>query len=528
MEPRKVATLTVLKKDEPHLVQQENIKAASVLCDLIRTCIGPKSMLKMILTRIGGIELTNDGNCVLREIEVSHPVIKSLIELSRTQSEEVGDGTTSVVVLAANLLQGLLPLLKAKVHPVRICASLKKGLEIVLGSLKKNSFDFSLLRKDKSTNEEIIVKKVISQALSTKFCYRLLKLEDIAYQAVSLVKQKDQSVVDTKHAIRVEKVLGGRVEESYVLPGVLLQKEAVDVRMPKHLVQPRVVLVDFPLEYRKGENQAAIEMHQKEVFSAALAAEEAQIEKSVQILLSLQPNLIISEKGISDHAAAILARAGVVALRRVKKSDLIRLSLCTEASIISRAADATAKDVGQAQEFKMSWINGEAYATILGNAQAKACTVVLRGPSRDVLGELERNLRDALGIAKNLATSQHLVYGGGAIEMAVAESLEKASNGLGSEVGAWEKEVFLVMARAFRSIPGLLMANSGRSRVRAGMLELEEYHRQEKSSYGVDGLTGEVGVSTVYECLVVKEQAVKAAIEGAIIVLRVDGVVKQS
>lgn len=524
---RKMATLTVLKKEERNAVQQENIKASALLSGLLKTCIGPKAMAKMILTRIGGIELTSDGNAILREMEVAHPAIKSLVELSRTQNEEVGDGTTSVVFLASEILQSVSPLLSNNegMHPISICFGLKKALDFLLEKLKKHSLDISAVKKERGTTQEEAEKQIIRESMGTKMSKYLIDLAEISHRAVQVVRVKEGG--RTTHSIRtrikVEKVPGGRTEETELLEGVLLQKDVLDTSMPQTLTNPKILLIDFPLEYRKGENQMHIEMHSSETFSRALEVEEQQIEKMVAAIAAVSPSLLISEKGVSDHAISLLSSRGVSAIRRVKKSDNQRISLATGAKIVSRPEDLSSRSLGVAGIFERISIGDSEYCRISQCAAPKACTVLLRGPSKDVLNDLERALHTGFSAARNLSQSPLLVPGGGAIEMALAAELERAEG-----ISPDERRVFKCVSAALQCIPGALVSNSGNpSHSIKKLIELRHRHAHNPSRSGVDGNTGEVCDARIYESVLVKEQMLKSAIEGAVLVLRVDGVVRQ-
>ncbi|OAG29000.1 T-complex protein 1 subunit gamma [Nematocida displodere] len=522
---RKVATLTVLKKDEAHTVQQENIRAAAVLGSLLKSCIGPKAMAKMILTQIGSMELTNDGNCILREMKVTHPVIKSLIELSRTQSEEVGDGTTTVIVLASEILQNLSILLKDGVHPIVICAALKKALDYCLDKMKKYTVDLATLKKEKGKTEEAVIKTIIRQSIGTKMSRHLMDLEEIALKAINTIRTKKygRTLYDIKNNVRIEKVPGGRLEETAIFDGIILQKELLDPSMKKRIDNAKILLIDFPLEYRKGENQMNIEMHNSEIFGRALEVEEEQVQKMAMLIVAAEPSVVVSEKGISDSAIAVFKKHGIAAIRRVKKSDNQRLALATDAQIVSRPEDVCARYLGTAGLFEVARIGEDDFCKFIKCASPKACTVLLRGQSKDILNELERNLYDALSAGRNIYTTPGLVYGAGSIEMALAKELEAATG-----LTPHESAVFQAVAQALQTIPGILITNSGNSaHALKKIIELRSCHTQGKSTYGVDGESGEIVPTEVIESVLVKEQSLKSAIEGSIIILRVDGIVKQ-
>lgn len=517
---QRVVNLTVLKREDPHLTQQENIRAAGVLSSLVKTCLGPRAMLKMILTQIGSMELTNDGNSVLREMEVTHPAIKSLVELARTQSEEVGDGTTSVVILAAEILQETGMLLR-DMHPVIIGEHLKRGMDVLLAHLKKISFDASTLKR--RVGDDVLL-AVVRCGVGTKLSREVLPVEDMAVRAIERIKVVEDKKVrcDIKHNVKVEKIPGGEVGESRLLDGVVVNKEVLSPAMRKEIRNARVLLIDFPLEYKKGENHMSIEMRSGDVFEKALLQEEEQVRKMCEHLMRCSPDVVVSEKGVCDNAVAYFAMRGVSVIRRVKKTENTRISKATGAQIISRAEDAEMSKLGRCGLFRCARIGEEHFCSFVECASPKACSVILRGPSKDLLNEIERNFYDALGVARNMTLCQSVVTGGGAVEMSLALALEREK--FRSEK---ERRVFLSLAKALKTIPAILLANSGCTNPSRKMLELEARNALSER-VGVNGETGEIEEVAVWESLLVKEQCIKAAIEGAILILRVDGVISSS
>lgn len=524
---RKVLNLTVLKREEPSVTQQENIRAAYSLSSLIRTCLGPKAMLKMVLTRMGSIELTNDGNSILREMAVAHPVVQSLVELSRTQSEEVGDGTTSVVLLAVEILQEMGALLKEGVHPVVVGESLKKALEILLGGVKRHSMEIGSLKKLLGMKEEEVVQFIVKGGVGTKISKEFnVPIEEMALKAVRMVKTVvDGKVrVDTKNFVKVEKILGGSVEESEVLDGVIINKDVLNPNMRKFIEKAKVVLLDFPLEYKKGENQMNIEMTDPAAFSRALEVEEEQILHICQEIGRHSPDVVVSEKGICDNAISYFNLRNITAIRRIKKSENLRIAKATGACIISRVEDLTARSVGMCGVFETVRMGEETFARFVGCSAPKACSIVLRGPSRDILNEVERNLHDSLSIAKLTLQDPFVVAGGGSIETLLSLLLERSKHD--SEV---ERRVFLGVSKALKIIPSLLLSNSGCSTPVKSLMELES-KIMASPFLGVNGETGEIedvrGI--ILEPSSIKEQLLKSAVEASILILRVDGVVRST
>ena len=377
--------------------QMSNISAAKTVADVIRTCLGPRAMLKMILDPMGGILLTNDGHAILREIEVAHPAAKSMIELSRTQDEEVGDGTTSVIILAGEVLAHSLPLLERGLHPVVIIAAFKQAMTQALQIIESVSMPV-----DVRNDDEML--KIIRTSIGTKFVSRWSDLMcRLALKAVRTVACIDGSAssnsgsqpntVDLKRYARVEKVPGGEIEDSRVLDGVMLNKDVTHPKMRRRIENPRIILLDCPLEYKKGESQTNIEITREEDWSRVLEIEEEQIKQLCDRILQHKPDLVFTEKGVSDLAQHFLLKANVTCIRRVRKSDNNRIARATGAQIVNRVEDLRDSDVGtRCGLFHITKL-GDEYFTFLERCQdPKACTILLRGPSKDILNEIDRNL----------------------------------------------------------------------------------------------------------------------------------------
>lgn len=339
------------------------------VADVIRTCLGPKAMLKMILDPMGGILLTNDGNAILREIEVAHPAAKSMIELSRTQDEEVGDGTTSVIILgecspaeevifqsdmslssAGEILAQSLPHLERGLHPVVIISAYKKALAEALAIIESISVPVNV-------EDEKEMLALIKTSIGTKFVSRWSDLMcKLALKAVRTVAEIDKSVggsssdpnkiVDLKRYARVEKIPGGEIESSRVLDGVMLNKDVTHPKMRRRIENPRIVLLDCPLEYKKGESQTNIEITKEEDWNRILQIEEEQIKAMCDKIVELKPDLVFTEKGVSDLAQHFLLKADITAIRRVRKMDNNRIARATGATIVNRVEDLRESDVG--------------------------------------------------------------------------------------------------------------------------------------------------------------------------------------
>jgi len=502
-----------------------NIGAAKAVADIIRTTLGPRSMLKMLLDPMGGIVMTNDGHAILREIDVKHPAAKSMIELSRAQDEEVGDGTTSVIILAGEMLHVAEPLLDRKIHPTVITQSFFLALKSALGHAENMSFPVDMNDRDSLT-------KIISTCVGTKYTNRFGKLMiDLALDAVTTVMIEGpdgKKEIDVKRYAKVEKIPGGELEESRVLKGVMINKDIIHPKMRRKIKNPRIVLLDCQLEYKKGESQTNVEISNEGDWEALLKAEEDWIKATVDEILLVKPDIVITEKGISDLAQHFFVKAGVTALRRLRKTDNNRLARVTGATIVHRTSELKEEHVGQdCGVFQVEKIGDEYFSFFVDCKSPKACTILLRGPSKDLLNEVERNLQDCMLVSRNVALEPKLLPGGGAVEMALAVALRKEAN----SIQGIQKWPFSVVADALEVIPRTLAQNCGADVVRR-MTELRAKHAASKdgeySSWGINGETGELADMKeigIWEPFVVKTQSMKTAVESACMLLRIDDVV---
>lgn len=473
----------------------------------------------MLLDPMGGITLTNDGHAILREIEVTHPAAKSMIELSRTQDEEIGDGTTTVIILAGEILAQTFPYVEKNIHPVVIIAALKDALAEALKVIEEISVPVDI------TNDDAM-KKLIAASIGTKYVSRwsdqmcTLALKAVKTVAVDINGKKE---IDLKRYVRVEKIPGGEIEDSRVLDGVMINKDITHPKMRRRIESPRVVLLDCPLEYKKGESQTNIEISKEADWNRVLQLEEEQIKAQCEILLSVKPDLVITEKGVSDLAQHYLLKGGVSVLRRMRKSDNNRIARVTGAVIVNRIEDIKDSDVGTlCNLFEIDKIGDEYYTFITGE-DPSACTVLLRGPSKDILNEIERNLADAMAVARNVMFEPKLAPGGGATEMAVSVRLAEHAKTI-EGVAQWP---FKAVADAMEVIPRTLVQNCGGNPIRT-LATLRAKQAEGHSTFGIDGDTGKVVDMReygVWEPAAIKLQSIKTAIESACLLLRVDDIV---
>ncbi|XP_059789879.1 T-complex protein 1 subunit gamma isoform X2 [Balaenoptera ricei] len=506
------------KRESGRKVQSGNINAAKTIADVIRTCLGPKSMMKMLLDPMGGIVMTNDGNAILREIQVQHPAAKSMIEISRTQDEEVGDGTTSVIILAGEMLSVAEHFLEQQMHPTVVISAYRRALDDMISTLKKISTPVDTSNRDAMLN-------IINSSITTKVISRWSSLAcNIALDAVKTVQfeENGRKEIDIK---KYAKIPGGIIEDSCVLRGVMINKDVTHPRMRRYIKNPRIVLLDSSLEYKKGESQTDIEITREEDFTRILQMEEEYIQQLCEDIIHLKPDVVITEKGISDLAQHYLMRANITAIRRVRKTDNNRIARACGGRIVSRPEELREEDVGTgAGLLEIKKIGDEYFTFITECRDPKACTILLRGASKEILSEVERNLQDAMQVCRNVLLDPQLVPGGGASEMAVAHALTEKSKAM-TGVEQWP---YRAVAQALEVIPRTLIQNCGASTIRL-LTSLRAKHTQENcETWGVNGETGtlvdmkELGI---WEPLAVKLQTYKTAVETAVLLLRIDDIV---
>ncbi|KAF9437084.1 T-complex protein 1 subunit gamma [Entomortierella beljakovae] len=511
---------TNMERETGRKAQVSNITAAKTVADIIRTCLGPRSMLKMLLDPMGGVVLTNDGNAILREVEVAHPAAKSMIELARTQDEEVGDGTTSVIILAGEVLAQALPYLERNIHPIVIIAAFKQALEDAIEIVEKISIPV-----DVNNPKEML--ELVKTSIGTKFVSRwsdlMCKLALDAVRCVA-VENDGRREVDIKRYARVEKIPGGEIEESRVLDGVMLNKDVTHPKMRRRIENPRVILLDCPLEYKKGESQTNIEVTKESDWARILQIEEEQIKSMCDKIIELKPDIVFTEKGVSDLAQHYFVKANITAIRRVRKTDNNRISRAVGATIVNRVDDLKESDVGtDCGLFAVEKIGDEYFTFLTGCKNPKACTIVLRGPSKDILNEVERNLMDAMSVARNVYFNPKLSPGGGATEMAISVGLMEKSKTLEGTV-QWP---YKAVAEAMEVIPRTLIQNCGGNAIKV-LTSLRAKHATGNHSWGIDGHAGKVvdmHEYGIWEPNAVKVQTIKTAIESSCLLLRVDDIV---
>jgi T-complex protein 1 subunit gamma len=509
------------KKETGWKAQESNITAAKAVSSIIRSTLGPKAMLKMILDPMGGIVMTNDGNAILREVDVTHPTAKSMIELCRAQDEEVGDGTTSVMVLCGEMMGVAEPLLKKNLHPTVIVNGYMEALQLVSKILEDIAIPID-------TNDRGKMLELIQSSIGTKFVSRWgTMVAELALQSCRTVMVESpggRPEVDVKRYARVEKIPGGELEDCEVLRGVMFNKDVTHHKMRADRVNPRVLLLDCPLEYKKNESQTNVEITKEEDWEALLMQEEEEVQKICDEIIKHKPDVVCTEKGVSDLAQHFLLKANIAVIRRIRKTDNNRVAKCTGATIVNRPEEITEGDIGtKCGLFKVRKIGDEHFCYLVDCEDPKACTVILRGGTKDVLNEIERNLHDAFAVAKNLLLEPRQLPGGGACEMEVAHRLNEKAK-LIEGVGSLPVKA---VASALEVIARCLAQNAGVEVVRV-VTDLRSRHASGEGMIGIDGETGmlvNVKDAGILDSYAVKQQVMRAAIETAAMLLRIDQIV---
>ncbi len=498
--------------------QKNNIFAAKLIAEIVKSSLGPRGMDKMLVDAMGDVTITNDGATILKEIDVQHPAAKMLVETSKTTDSEVGDGTTSVVILAGALLENAEELINKDVHPTTIVDGYLKAEDKVLSILKEMAV--KVKPEDKKTLEQ-----VAETSMQTKLVSDIGKeLASVVVEGLLLIAEKNEdgtSKVDIDN-IKVEKKAGGSSSDTKLIRGIILDKEVVHPGMPKRIEQAKIALVLSPLEIEKTEFSAEIRINTPAQMQGFLDEENSMLSSMVEKIEASGANVLICQKGIDDVAQSLLARKGILAVRRAKESDMTRLSKATGARTVTNLDDLSPKDLGFAKLVEERKIEQDKWVFIEGCKNPKAVSILVRGGSQRVVDEAERSLHDAIMVVKDVLEEPAIVAGGGAPEAEAASRLREFATKLPGR----EQLAVLKFADALESIPLTLAENAGMDIIDV-QVELRAKHAQGKIWYGVDARSGKVGdmlEEKVIEPLAVKEEIIRAASEATSMVLRVDDI----
>lgn len=503
------------------MAQKNNIQAAKIISEIIKTTLGPKGMDKMLVDSLGDIVVTNDGATVLEKMDVEHPSAKMIIEVAKTQDDMVGDGTTTAVILVGELLRKAEELVEQKIHPSTIISGYRKSVDIAYKVLAENSITVDL--KDRET-----IKKVVKTALGSKSLgYATDHLAEIAMDAVlSIVTETAGKLKADKEDIQIVKKEGKSLFESELVTGVIIDKEVVHSAMPKRVENAKIALIDAAFEIEKTEFSAEIRIRDPLKIKEFLDEETSILKKMVDKIGEVGANVVICQKGIDDAAQFFLARAGVIAVRRAKKSDMEKLAKATGARIVTNFEDLSPKDLGKAGLVEERKIGEDRMVFVEKCENPKSVSLLLRAGLERQIDEAERSVTDAIYNVINLVESNKAVPGGGAIEAEIAQAVRKMSGTLAGR----EQLAVEAFSEAAESIPRTLAENAGLEPVEI-MATLKHEHQTGKKSAGIDVFGGKVADMTklgVIEPVRVKEQGMKSSFEAASMILRIDDVLAAS
>eukprot|EP00494_Astrolonche_serrata_P024465 UN24723 len=507
------------QRNQGRKAQLDNVTAAMAVSDIIRTTLGPRAMLKMVLDPMGGIVLTNDGNCILREIDCHHPAAKSIIAISRTQDEEVGDGTTSVIILAGEMLKVATPFLERNMHPTIISTAYMHAMTDAIEYMKKMSKSIDLTKDSDTIN---IVRGAISTKAQNKWGDTICKLALDAVKTIKVIREDKSVEIDAKKYCRIEKIPGGMISDCKVLDGIVLWKDVLHPKMRRRIENPRIMMLDRGLEYKKGESQTNIEMKNHTDFEKYLKIEEDAIRNLCNQIIALKPDIVLCEKGCTDLAQHFLLTAGITVLRRNKKWEMNRLARAVGGTVCNRPEIMSEKDIGtRCGLYEVRKFGDEYFSFFEKCKEPKACSVILRGSAKDVLQEVDRNLQDAINVVRNVFKNPRILPGAGATEMAVARFLRQKAQTVQGQMAFPYKAV----ADALEIIPRTICQNCGADTIRV-MTKLRALHEKDENiTKGIDGEKGvicDVNDLDLWEPFVVKESAVKTSMEAACMLLRID------
>ena len=498
--------------------QQNNIAAAKLVAQLVRSSLGPRGLDKMLVDSLGDVTITNDGATILKEIDVQHPAAKMIVEISKTVDNEVGDGTTSSVVFAGALLARAEDLLKKDVHSSTIIegfqAASEKTLEV-----------YSQLSKKIQPDDKASLLKIASTSMQSKLISEdSTSLSKIVVDAILSIatKKGDKYSVDLEN-IKVEKKPGGSIDDTQIIQGIVLDKEIVHSGMPTRIENAKIALINSALEIEKTEMSAEIRITDPTQMQMFLEEENRMLKTMVDKLHDVGANVLICQKGIDDIAQHYLSKHGIMAVRRVKESDMIKLSKATDGRVISNLDDLSENDLGHANLAHQKKVESDKWVFIEGCKHPQSVTMLIRGGTQRVIDEVDRSIHDSLMVVKDVIEKPEIVAGGGAPEAFAASQLKTwADNFDGREQLAIKK-----YAEALEVIPLTIAENAGMDPIDT-MATLRSKQNQGQKWTGIDAKNTKIAdmmAINVLEPIVVKEQIIKSATEAACMILRIDDVI---
>ena len=497
--------------------QRNNIAAAKVVADAVRTTLGPKGMDKMLVDSIGDVTITNDGATILKEMEIEHPAAKMIVEVAKTQEDEVGDGTTTAVILSGELLKKAEELIEQNIHPTMII----KGYRLA----KTKALELLEAMGTPVTLNDPVLEKIAMTAMTGKGSEAAKDaLAKLAVEAVRAVADSEngKAKID-KDDIKIEKKQGGSLDDTELIRGIVIDKEVVHPNMPKRIKDARIALLDCELEVKDTETNAEIRITSPEQMQAFLDQESKMLKDMVEKVAASGCTVLVCQKGIDDLAQHYLAKKGIAAVRRVKRSDMEKLAKATGGRIVSSVNELSKEDIGAAGLVEECKIAGEQLIFVRDCKDPKSVSILIRGGTEHVVDDAQRAMEDAvLGVISALEVGR-VVAGGGATEIELARQLRKWAD----SVGGREQLAINAFAEAVEVVPRTLAESTGADTIDI-LVSLRSAHDQGRVNYGVDVLNGKIAdmwALDVIEPLKIKTQAIKSATEAATMVLRVDDVI---
>ena len=498
--------------------RSNNITAAVAISDAVKTTLGPRGMDKMLVDSTGDVVISNDGATLLKEIDIEHPAAKMIIEVAKSQDDECGDGTTTAVVLAGELLKYAEELLDQNIHPTVLTSGYKLAADKAIETLK--NIALKIKPGDKETLRKIAMTAMASKGSSGSKEF----LSNIVVDAVTSIAEKvfGKTIVDLDN-IQIQKQQGGKIEDTEIIKGIILDKERVHDDMPKLVKNTKIALVDVALEVKKTEVNAKIQIRDPAQLQAFLDEEEAMIEKMVDKIKKSGANVLICQKGIDDIAQYFLAEYGIYTVRRAKKSDMEKLAKATGGKIIVNLDDLQGIDLGGAETVEERKYGDDKFTFIMGCTNPKAVSILVRAGTEHVIDELERGLHDSLSVVKAALEDEKMTVGGGATATEIAMALRDYA----PSIGGREQMAIESFANAIEIVPKTLAQNAGLDPIDI-MIELRRQHKKGNKHAGINVFTGKVEnmlKNDVIEPLRVGIQEIQAASEASTMILRIDDVI---
>ncbi len=498
--------------------QRSNITAAKVIAETVKSTLGPKGMDKMLVDNLGDVVITNDGVTILDEMDVEHPAAKMMVEIAKTQEDEVGDGTTSAVILAGELLKKAEELLDQSIHPTVIT----KGYQLAAKRAQEVLDEIA----DTITPEDKEALKKVAMTSMTGREAEVAKeiLAGLIVDALVAVAEKTDSGYDIDiDNIKTEKKEGGNSEDTELIRGVVIDKEVVHPAMPRRVSNAKIALLNCALEVKKTETDAKISISSPDQLQSFLDEEEALLKKMADKISDAGANVVFCQKGIDDLVQHYLAKKNILAIRRVKKSDMELLSRSTGGKIVTRIDDLSNDDLGKAGEVEEKKVSGDEMTHVKDCVNPKAVTLLVRGGTEHVVDEVERGVKDAIKSASVALSVGKILAGGGASEIELAKKLREYAESIGGR----QQLAIDAFADAVEIIPKTLAENAGLDSIDV-LVDLRSKHEKGNKWFGIDVFEGksvDMFKQDVVEPLNVKKQAIKSAVEATVMILRIDDVI---